>query len=301
MGETLVTPRRSVLYVAGADSLALAKARTLSADAVIFDLEDAVAPRVKAQARIEVMTALGAGGYAPRECAVRINALDSAWGRDDLAAAATSGANAVVLPKVESAAEVCRAARLLEAAAAPPAVTLWAMIETPRGVLHAEEIAGSNPRLACLVLGSSDLTANLRARHTRDRLALLASGSLVVLAARAAGIGAIDGVHLDLGDEEGFEAECRQGRELGFDGKTLIHSAQISVANRVFAPSDSEADWAMRIVLASESAATRGLGAVVLDGRLIENLRVSEARRVLALQDAIRRLERATTEGLFSA
>jgi len=297
----MATPRRSVLVVAGGDARALARARTLPADALILDLGDTVVPRAKTQARTEVMSALGAGGYAPRECAVRINGLESAWGRDDLAAAATSGAHAVVLPGVESAAEVCRAARLLDAAAAPPAVTLWAMIETPRGVLHVEEIAGSNPRLDCLVLGTSELTTNLRARHTGERRALLTSGSLIVLAARAAEIGALDDIHFEVNDEKTFEAECRQGRELGFDGVTLMHPSQISAANRLFAPFDSEVDWAMRVMLAAESATARGLEAVILDGRLIDGRQVSEAKRVLALLDAIRRLDRATTEGLFSA
>jgi len=281
-------PRRSVLFMPGSNARALDKARTLPADTLVLDLEDAVAPDAKAQARAQVLAAVRAGDYGRREIVVRVNALGTPWGRDDLAAATEAGADAVLLPKVESAETV--AATI---AALGPAPAVWCMLETPRGILNAASIAAASPRVTALVLGTSDLTKDLHARATRERLPLLTSLQLCVLAARAAGITALDGVHLDLDDEPGFAAACRQAADFGFDGKTLIHPKQVAIANEVFAPAASDVDWARRVIAAHADALASGQGVVVLDGRLIENLHVDDARRVLALADAI--AERATS------
>jgi citrate lyase subunit beta/citryl-CoA lyase len=278
--------RRSVLFMPASNARALDKARTLAADALVFDLEDAVAPDAKPEARRMAIAAASGGGYAPREVVIRVNALDTPWGRDDLAVVAGSGAAAVLLPKVESAAAVREVVRLLEAAGGPPDLALWAMLETPRGVLRAEEIAASE-RVAALVMGTSDLTKDLRARHTPDRLPLLTSLGLCVLAARAHGLTALDGVHLDLDDEPGFLAACRQAAAMGFDGKTLIHPRTIAAANAAFSPAPEEIDRARRIIAAHTEAIARGQGVVVVDGRLIENLHVEDAHRLVALAEAI--------------
>ena len=266
---------------------ALEKARILPADALVFDLEDAVAPDAKPQARGMAVAAARAGGYEPREVVVRINALDTPWGRDDLAAIAQSGVDAVLLPKVESAAAVHEALGVLDAGGGPGDLPLWCMLEPPRGVLRAEAIAAASPRVAALVMGTSDLTKDLRARHTPDRLPLATSLGLCVLAARAHGLAALDGVHLDLDDEAGFRAACRQAAAMGFDGKTLIHPKTIAAANDAFSPSADEVARARRIIDAHADAVARGQGVVVVDGRLVENLHVEDARRVAALAAAI--------------
>ena len=265
----------------GSNARALEKARTLPADVLVFDLEDAVAPEMKVEARAQVAATIKAGGYGHREIVVRVNALGTPWGRDDLAAAAAAGADAVLLPKVEAADTVSAALAVLSA---PP---VWCMLETPRGILNAPSIAAASPRVSALVMGTSDLTKDLHARHTRERLPLLTSLQVCVLAARSAGITALDGVHLDLDDDAGFAAACRQAANFGFDGKTLIHPKQVALANEVFAPAAGDVDWARRVIAAHTEALTHGRGVAVLDGRLIENLHVDDARRVLALADAI--------------
>jgi citrate lyase subunit beta/citryl-CoA lyase len=289
-----IRPRRSVLYVPGANARALAKARTLAADALILDLEDAVAPDAKETARRQVVESLGAGGYGKREVLVRVNGLDSDWGHDDVSAVVAAGADAVLLPKVESAEAVRALEAFLVACKAPAEVAIWCMIETPLGVLHAEEIAWSSQRLGGFVMGTSDLAKDLHCLHTPDRLPFLTSLSLCLLAARAHGLAILDGVHLDLRDEEGFAAACRQGVELGFDGKTLIHPRTIDVANTVFAPSAEELDWSERIIAAHAEATEQGKGIVVVDGRLVETLHVENARRLLALAAMITELESAS-------
>jgi citrate lyase subunit beta/citryl-CoA lyase len=282
-----VRPRRSVLYMPGSNARALEKARTLPADGLILDLEDAVAPAAKEDARALVLAALAQGGYGFRETVVRVNGPATPWGADDLAAAARSGADAVLLPKVEGAEAVRAAERALDAAGAPSALRLWCMIETPRGVLAAPEIAAATSRLSCLVAGTSDLVKDLRARHTAGRAEVLASLSWILLAARANGLAALDGVHLDLGDDAGLEAACRQGRDLGFDGKTLIHPRTIDAANRAFAPGAEEVAAARRIIAAHAEAERAGSGVVVVDGRLVEALHVEDARRTVALAEAL--------------
>ncbi len=282
-----IRPRRSVLYMPGSNPRALEKARSLPADGLIFDLEDAVAPDAKVAARTLVLDALGQGGYGQREILLRVNGPASAWGRDDLVAAARSGAHGVLLPKVESAAQVKEAESLLKAAGAPDDQAIWCMMETPKGVLRAAEIAGSSPRLGGLVMGTSDLAKDLHAAHTRMRLPMLVSLGQCLLAARAYGLAILDGVHLDLDDEAGFAESCRQGVELGFDGKTLIHPKTIETANRVFAPAEAELAWAHKIIAAFAEARAKGAGVVVVDGKLVEQLHVEMAERTVALADQI--------------
>ena len=282
-----IRPRRSVLYMPGANARALDKARTLDADALILDLEDAVAPDAKAQARAQVAAALREGGYGRRECIVRVNALDTPWGMDDVRAVAQAGADAVLLPKVESPAQLAALAQALDAAGAPVDLPLWAMAETPLGFLRLDAIAGGHARLAAIVVGTSDLVKDLHARHTPSRDETLLARSLAVMAARAHGLAVLDGVHLDLNDDAGLQDACRQGRDQGFDGKTLIHPRQIAAANAAFAPTAEELDTARKRLDAWRAAQAEGKGVAVVDGALVENLHASEAERVLALAAAI--------------
>jgi citrate lyase subunit beta/citryl-CoA lyase len=283
-------PRRSFLYMPGSNPRALEKARTLSADGLIFDLEDAVAPDTKEEARAIVSAALAQGGYGGRELLLRVNALDTPWGHADLAAAATMPLDGVLLPKIENPDRVRLTVSLLDALGAPLGLAVWCMIETPLGILYAREIAGASPRLAGLVLGTSDLSKDLHAVATRDRLPLVTSLAIAMLAARAHGLAILDGVDLNLSDDEGFAAACRQGRELGFDGKTLIHPKQIAGANRAFAPTEVEIEWSRRIIAAHAEATAAGQGVVLVEGRLIENLHVENARRLVALAEEIAHL-----------
>ncbi|MCH7693858.1 MAG: CoA ester lyase [Proteobacteria bacterium] len=284
-------PRRSVLYMPGSNARALEKGRTLAADGLILDLEDAVAPDAKEMARQQIGAALKAGGYGARELIVRVNGLESPWGYDDIVAAAGFGADAILLPKVESAGAVHQAETIMEASGAPQALSIWCMMETPLGMLHAEEIAEASRRVGALVMGTSDLAKDLYAAHTRDRLPMITALGLCMLAARAAGVAILDGVHLDLADDEGFAYSCRQGKELGFDGKTLIHPKTIDVANEVFGPSAEEVEWSRTIIAAHAEAEKEGKGIVVVDGKLIENLHVLNAERVVAMAEAIRDME----------
>ncbi|MBV8090977.1 MAG: CoA ester lyase [Alphaproteobacteria bacterium] len=283
-------PRRSLLYMPASNPRALEKARGLPADGLIIDLEDAVAAEAKDGARAIVAAALAAGGYGARELVLRVNPLDTPWGHADLAAAATMPIDAVLLPKVERAERVRLTVSLLDALGAPESLAIWCMVETPRGVLEAREIAAASPRLAAFVLGTSDLTKDLHALTTRDRLPLITSLGLVVLAARAHGLSVLDGVHLDLEDEDGFVASCRQGRELGFDGRTLIHPKQIAAANLAYAPSREEIEWSRRVIANHAEATAAGRGVALVDGKLIEALHVENARRLVALSEEIERL-----------
>jgi citrate lyase subunit beta/citryl-CoA lyase len=290
---TKVRPRRSVLYMPGANTRALEKARSLAADALIFDLEDAVAPDAKTAARANVVAAAQSRGYGKREIAIRCNGLATAWGRDDVRAIARSGADAVLVPKVESAADVAAIVALLDSAGAPGAMAVWAMIETPLGVLHAGEIAAGHPRLGLFIMGTNDLVKDMRARHTPMRLPMLTALGLGMLAARAHGLAILDGVYNDIQDVDGFKDACQQGVEMGFDGKTLIHPSQIEPCNEIFAPSSVELQGAAKIVAAFKAAQAEGKGVVTVDGRMIENLHVEQAERALALAAAIRELQAA--------
>lgn len=280
-------PRRSVLYMPGANERALEKAKALPADALILDLEDAVAPDAKAEARERVCAAAGSGEYGNREVTIRANGLDTTWHADDLAAIATSGAAAVVVPKIDSPADLHQVEAALEAAGAPDSLRIWAMLETPVAMLHAEEIAAASERLAVLVMGTNDLAKELHAHHVPGRQPLLGGLSLCLLAARATGKVILDGVYNDIADADGFEAECLQGRQMGFDGKTLIHPSQLDAANRVFAPDPGEIERARRIIAAFEEAEADGRGVVTVDGRMVENLHVDIARHTLAVAEAI--------------
>ena len=282
-----IRPRRSVLYMPGSNPRALEKAKTLPADGLIFDLEDAVAPDAKDEAREQVCAAVKAGGYGPRETIIRVNGLATPWGHADLAAAATSGADAVLIPKVDSADGVRQALAVLDDAGAPSNLPLWAMMETAHGILRAEEIAASSPRMACFVMGTSDLAKELHAAHTSLRLPMITALGHCMLAGRAHGLALLDGVYLDLSDEEGYAASCEQGMELGFDGKTLIHPKQIAPANQSFAPNEAEIAHAKKIIAAHEEAAAEGKGVVLVDGRLVENLHVEAAKQRVLLAEAI--------------
>jgi len=279
-------PRRSVLYMPGANTRALEKAKSLAADSLILDLEDAVAPDAKVGARENIRAALESGfGY--REAVVRINGLDTPWGLDELKTFANSKADAIVLPKVESAAQIQTVADLLKQFNAPKNMTIWAMIETPKAIFKLQEIASSHPLLEALVLGTSDLVKDLHARHTPSRVETQTALSLSVLAARAYGLCVLDGVHLSLDDEVGLKQSCIQGRDMGFDGKTLIHPNQIAYANEIFGPSSAEVTEAQERITAYEAAIKSGAGIAVLNGKLIEELHIQDAKRVLALAKAI--------------
>ena len=284
---TALRPRRSVLYMPGANERALEKAETLPADALILDLEDAVAPDAKAAARDRVCAAAGSGRYGRREVAIRVNGLGTPWHEDDIRAVAAAGPAAVVVPKVDSADAVHAIEKALDAGGAPDRTAIWAMVETPIAMLHAEEVSRASDRLTVLVMGTNDLAKELQAEHVPGRQPLLAGLGLALLAARATGKVILDGVYNDITDAEGFEAECVQGRQMGFDGKTLIHPSQLEPCNRVFAPTADEVERAGRIIAAFEEAEAEGRGVVTVDGRMVENLHVDQARRTLALIAAI--------------
>lgn len=287
MSAPTVRPRRSVLYMPGANERALEKAKTIPADALILDLEDAVAPEAKADARERVCAAAASGSYGQREVAIRVNGIGTPWHNDDLRAAAAAGPAAVVVPKINSADDVHAIERALQAGGAPEHTTIWAMLETPVAILHAEEITTSSARLSVLVMGTNDLAKELRAEHVPGRAPLLAGLSLAVLATRLAGKEILDGVYNTVADLEGFGAECRQAREFGFDGKTLIHPTQVAPCNTAFAPTQDEIALSREIIDAFEAAQNDGRGVVTVRGRMIENLHVEQARRVLAVAAAI--------------
>ena len=280
-------PRRSMLYMPASNPRALEKAKAIPADGLILDLEDAVAPDQKPVARAAALTAIASRAYGRRELLIRVNAVDTQWCADDLAAAAKSGADGIVLPKVNGPRDVQEVVRQLERAGAPDGLVIWAMTETPRGVLAAADIANVNstlskPRLAGFIIGTADLAKDLRCAHPADRAPMLYALQHCILAARAFGISILDGVHVDLDDEAGFAAACKQGRDMGFDGKTLIHPKQVAGANAAFAPTPAEIERAKRIVEAHRIARTEGKGVTLLDGRLVEVLHVAEAERLLA-------------------
>ncbi|CAA0087569.1 (3S)-malyl-CoA thioesterase [Zhongshania aliphaticivorans] len=280
-------PRRSLLYMPGSNTRALEKARSLDADVLILDLEDAVSPAQKSYAREQVLAAVTAGGYGPRELVVRVNGFDTEWGRKDIEAFANAPISALCLPKVESAAEIHAVVQVLQQAGANSKIKLWAMAETPRGILAVNDIAGAHPRMDGIVLGTSDLAKDLRVPHTAQRLGMLTSLGICVLAARAHGIDVFDGVHLDLEDEQGLLFACEQGVELGFDGKTLIHPKQLAITNQAFSPSEAVIARASKIKAAWQNAEAEGKGVVLVDGRLVEALHVEEAVRVLAIAQQI--------------
>ncbi|WP_134740293.1 CoA ester lyase [Nocardioides sp. 503] len=285
MTDPTFRPRRSVLYMPGSNAKALEKAKTLPVDGLILDLEDSVSPDAKAQAREAVCAAASSGAYGRRELTIRVNAADTEWHADDLAAACAAGPDAIVVPKVDSAEAVRTLVDTLERHGAPERTALWAMVETPRAMLHAEEIAGASERLTVLVMGTNDLAKELYAEHVPGRHPLLTGLSLALLAARATGTAILDGVYNDVKDTEGFLAECQQGREMGFDGKTVIHPGQVEGANAAFAPSEQAVADARGMLEAWEGG--QGSGVVTYRGRMVENLHVETARRTLAIHETI--------------
>jgi len=279
----MIRPRRSVLYMPGSNARALEKARELPADALILDLEDAVAPDAKDMARTQVCDAVAARGFGRREVVIRVNAPSTPWGEADFAAAAAAAPDAILVPKVSTLQDLHRAEYLMGGCAA----ALWAMVETPLAILNLAGLAGAGGRLACFVMGTNDLVKELGAQHTPDRANLAAALGLSVAAARAHGLAAIDGVFNDIQDPAGFAQACRQARSFGFDGKTLIHPSQIGPCNDVFAPSADEIEAARRIIAAFALPENKGKGAIKLDGRMVELLHAESARRTVALADAI--------------
>jgi citrate lyase subunit beta/citryl-CoA lyase len=284
---TAARPRRSVLYVPGSNPRALAKARSLAADALILDLEDSVAPEHKAGAREQVAAAVREGGFGRREVVVRVNALQSPWGKDDLAAASAALPDAILLPKVDGPGAVMQAARELRETGAPEGVRLWAMMETPLAILNAGSIAAvsADPaaRLDVLVMGLNDLARETRARLTPGRSAATAWLALCLAAARAHHVDIVDGVYNDFADLEGFRRECEQGRDMGFDGKTLIHPGQIAACNEIFAPTEAEIEAASAVIAAFDEPLNRDKGVIQIDGKMVERLHADMARRTLAI------------------
>ena len=278
-------PRRSVLYMPSSNDRALEKAKSIPCDGLILDLEDAVAPDAKPAAREAACAAAASGEYGRRELTIRVNGMDTEWHEADLAAACAAGPDAIVVPKVDSAEAVRTLVDAMERHGAPERTTLWAMVETPIAMLRAHEIAAASDRLSVLVMGTNDLAKELYAEHVSGRQPRLTGLGLALLAARATGKAILDGVYNDVKNLDGFVAECAQGRQMGFDGKTLIHPGQVEPANEAFAPSEKAVEDARGILAAGEAG--RGSGVVTYNGRMIENLHVESAKRVLAIHDAI--------------
>lgn len=289
-GSTTETfrPLRSVLYMPSSNERALEKAKGIACDGLILDLEDAVAPDAKASARESAAAAAASGDYGRRTVTIRVNGIGTEWHDADLEAAAQAGSDAVVVPKVNSADEVRQLVAALERYGAPDHTTLWAMVETPVAILHAEEIARASDRLSTFVMGTNDLVKELYAEHVPGRAPILPSLHTALLAARAAGIQIVDGVYNDVKDTDGFLAECTQGRQMGFDGKTLIHPGQVEGANRAFAPSEEAVEDARGLIQAFEDG--QGSGVVTYNGRMVESLHVESARRTLSIHEAIQAL-----------
>jgi citrate lyase subunit beta/citryl-CoA lyase len=297
MADIAARPRRSVLYMPGSNARALEKAREIPADALILDLEDAVAPDAKEEARQQVCDAVKAGGYGKREIAIRVNGLDTPWGADDIRAAVAAGPDAILVPKINSAADVARAEQALSDAGAKPGLQLWCMIETPLATLNIQSIAEAaqkpGSRMSVWVMGTNDIAKELRAAHTPDRVPMLTSLGLALVAARAYGLVILDGVYNDIKDEQGFVAVCEQGRDMGFDGKTLIHPSQVGPCNTIFSPDPETVAFARKTIEAFELPENKGKGVLKVDGRMVEILHAEIARRTVAIADAIAELERA--------
>jgi citrate lyase subunit beta/citryl-CoA lyase len=298
MADIAARPRRSVLYMPGSNARALDKAKEIPADALILDLEDAVAPDAKEEARAQVCTAVKGGGYGKRELVIRVNGLDTPWGLDDIKAAAAAGPDAILVPKINSAADVERAEEALSDAGAKPGLQLWCMIETPLATLNIQSIAAKarepGSRMSVWVMGTNDIAKELRAAHTPDRVPMLASLGLALIAARAYGLVILDGVYNDIKNEEGFAAICEQGRDMGFDGKTLIHPSQVGPCNAIFSPDPETVAFARKTIEAFELPENKGKGVLKVDGKMVEILHAEIAKRTVAIADAIAELEAAS-------
>ncbi|MBL8573395.1 MAG: CoA ester lyase [Hyphomicrobiaceae bacterium] len=285
-------PRRSVLYMPGSNARALEKAKTLPVDALILDLEDAVAPDAKAVARQQILDAVSGGGYGHRELVIRINGLDTPWGAEDLEMAAKAGPDAILVPKVNSAEDIFAIGHKLDAAGAAEGVKIWVMMETPKAMLAAGEIAAAaaapaGRRLSVFIMGTNDLAKETRARIVPGRLPMLAWLSTCVAAARAFGLEIVDGVYNDFNNETGFATECAEARDLGMDGKTLIHPKQVEPCNAAFSPGEAEVEWARKIIAAFELPENQNKGAITVDGRMVELLHAEMAKRTVAIAEAI--------------
>ena len=292
MSDIIARPRRSVLYMPGSNARAMEKARDIAADALILDLEDAVAPDAKEEARAQVVAAVVAGGYGKREICIRVNGLDTPWGLDDIKAAVATRPDAILVPKINSAADVKRADKALSDAGAPASL----QIETPLAILNIQAIAAeaSSTRMTLWVMGTNDIAKELRAAHTADRVPMLASLGLSVIAARAYGLAALDGVYNDIKNEEGFTAICEQGRDMGFDGKTLIHPSQVGPCNTIFSPDPETVEFARKTIEAFTLPENKGKGVLKVEGRMVEILHAEIAKRTVAVADAIAELEAAS-------
>lgn len=297
MADIAARPRRSVLYMPGSNARALEKAREIPADALILDLEDAVAPDAKEEARAQVCAAVKQGGYGKREIAIRVNGLDTPWGMADIKAAVAASPHAILVPKINSAADVERAEHALSEAGARSDIQLWCMIETPLAMLNIQAIAAKarepGSRMSVWVMGTNDIAKELRAAHTPDRVPMLASLGLALIAARAYGLVILDGVYNDIKNEQGFADICEQGRDMGFDGKTLIHPSQVGPCNAIFSPDPETVAFARKTIEAFELPENKGKGVLKVDGRMVEILHAEIARRTVAIADAIAELEKA--------
>jgi citrate lyase subunit beta/citryl-CoA lyase len=284
-----IKPRRSVLYMPATNERALEKAKGIAADSLILDLEDSVAPEAKGEAREKLAGALKVGGFGLRELVIRINGLDTPWGVDDLKMAASVGPDAVLVPKVAHPSDVMNVSQLYSALGGRPHTRMWAMIEKPLAIFNARDIAGVSDaaRLACLVLGTNDLLKESRASAAGGRFAIIPWLSTVVLAARAFGLDVIDGVYNDFRDEAGFRAECEQGRQLGMDGKTLIHPSQVAICNDMYSPATPDVAWAKKIIASFALPENSSKGVITVEGRMVERLHLTMAERLVAIVEAI--------------
>jgi len=289
-------PRRSVLYMPGSNARALEKARSIPADALILDLEDAVAPDAKAEARTQVADAVRQGGYGKREIIIRVNGLATEWGEADIEAAVAAGPDGILVPKISSAEDVDAASSLLDKAGAGATLQLWAMMETPIAMLQAQSIAAKalDTRMTTWVMGTNDIAKELRCAHTPDRQPMMTSLGLCMLAARAYGLTILDGVYNDIKNESGFAAICEQGRDLGLDGKTLIHPSQVGPCNTTFSPDEAEVAFSRQVIDAFKQPENSGKGVIKVDGKMVELLHAEIAERVVSIADAIADLEAAS-------
>ena len=290
-------PRRSVLYMPGSNERALEKAKTIPADALIFDLEDSVAPGAKALARDQVSAAVRNGGYGGREIVIRVNALETPWGTDDLLAACAAAPDAILVPKVVHSGDIISVAKILQGVHAPEKIRLWAMMETPMSILNARTIAATavyaENRLCCLVMGTNDLIKESRARALHDRFAVVPWLAMTLVAARAYRLDILDGVYNDFRDEIGLREECERGRIMGMDGKTLIHPSQVGPCNEIFSPTEEEVDWSRKIIAAFAEPENTGMGVIVVEGHMVERLHLAMAERTVAIAEQIREMELA--------
>ena len=298
-------PRRSVLYMPGSNERALEKAKTIPADAFIFDLEDAVAPDAKPFARARVCAAVKNGGYGGREIVIRVNALETPWGTDDLLAACEAKPDAILVPKVVHPGDIISAAKILQGAHAAEKIRLWAMMETPMAILNARTIAATavyaENRLCCLVMGTNDLLKESRARALHDRVAVIPWLAMTLVAARAYRLDILDGVYNDFRDEIGLREECERGRTLGMDGKTLIHPSQVGPCNEIFSPTEEEVEWSRKIIAAFAMPENKGMGVIVVEGRMVERLHLAMAERTVSIADQIREMEKTCSGGMRQA